>query len=300
MANAITILDGSMGQQLKLMGAPFRLPEWSALALMDGPDDVRAAHEAYVTAGAEVITTNAYALVPYHIGEERFSSDAARLADLAGRLVRQAADTAGDNKVRVAGCLPPLFGSYRPDMFCADRAPELLSVLIEGQSPHVDLWLAETMGSIAEVEAVAAALREDARPLWLAFTVTDDHPDPADPTLRSGEPVDEAVRVAVRLGAAAILFNCSQPEVMGAAVTVACATLRGLGADLPVGVYANTFPPMNEDAESNSDVSVLRLELDPLTYLEFARDWVARGATIVGGCCGIGPDHIAVLRRAFV
>lgn len=297
MTNAITILDGSMGQQLKLMGAPFRLPEWSALALMEGPDYVRRAHKAYIEAGAEVITTNAYALIPYHIGEERFASDAVSLADLAGRLAREEADAAGKRTVRVAGCLPPLFGSYRPDVFQADRAPDILSVLIAGQSPYVDLWLAETMSSIEEVETVVAALTGDARPLWLSYTLKDDHPDLADPRLRSHETVAEGVRAAVRLGAAAILFNCSQPEVMGEAVSIACATLRGLGADLPVGVYANTFPPMAEDTESNTGTAVLRPELDPPAYLDFARDWVERGATIIGGCCGIGPEHIAVLSR---
>jgi S-methylmethionine-dependent homocysteine/selenocysteine methylase len=46
-------------------------------------------------------------------------------------------------------------------------------------------------------------------------------------------------------------------------------------------------------------MSDLRDDLDPEGYLEFARDWVARGATIIGGCCGIGPEHIAALRAEF-
>ncbi|MCT8970493.1 MULTISPECIES: homocysteine S-methyltransferase family protein [Microbaculum] len=299
MSGSIVILDGSMGQELETAGAPFRRPEWSALALMEGPDHVRRAHDAYVAAGAEILTTNAYALVPYHIGEARFAADAARLAALAGRLAREAADAAGEGRVRVAGCLPPLFGSYRPDLFDPARAPELLAVLIGAQAPYVDLWLAETMGSIAEVEAVRTALKDDGRPLWLAFTLKDDHPDLADPRLRSHETVDDAVRAAVRLGAGAVLFNCSQPEVMGAAVSLACQTLRDLGGDLPVGVYANAYVPMTDDTESNTDTAILRPELDPPAYLDFARGWVRRGATIIGGCCGIGPEHVAALRRAF-
>lgn len=298
MASTITILDGGMGRQLEVSGAPFRQPEWSALALMEAPDTVGRAHEAFIAAGAEVITTNSYALVPFHIGEARFASEGRRLADLAGRLAREAADGSG-REVLVAGSLPPLFGSYRPDLFDPVRAPALLAVLVAGLSPHVDLWLAETLGSIDEARAVAAAITGDARPLWLSFTLRDDVADLHHPRLRSGEAVGEAAEAVVDLGAAAILFNCSQPEVMAGAIEAAERAISGAGLRLRIGVYANAFPPQPEDAAANEGVSVLRGDLDPAAYLRFARDWVAHGATIVGGCCGIGPEHIAALRSAF-
>lgn len=76
MAQPVLILDGGMGRELKAMGAPFRQPEWSALALMEAPHMVTAAHAAFVRAGADVITTNSYAVVPFHIGEERFTKGA--------------------------------------------------------------------------------------------------------------------------------------------------------------------------------------------------------------------------------
>ena len=292
MAPSVTILDGGMGRELNRMGAPFRQPEWSALPLLEGPDFVRRAHAAFIDAGARVITTNSYAIVPFHIGEERFAEKGEALADLAGRLARQAADAAGG--VRVAGGLPPLFGSSRPDLFDAKRAPELLRPLIRGLSPYVDLWLAETQGSIAEAEAVAAALADDTRPLWLSFTLRDDEDVPA-PVLRSHEPVAEAARAARRLGAQALLFNCSQPEVIGAAVVEAREALAD--DPLPLGAYANAFPPMRKDHQANDGLTRLREDLDPPGYLTFARRWVKDGATLVGGCCGIGPEHIAELKR---
>ncbi len=302
MAGRITFLDGGMGRELKRMGAPFRQPEWSALALMEAPEAVRKAHAAFIAAGAEVVTTNSYAVVPFHIGEERFAADGRMLAERAGRLARAAADDGAGRpgrKVLVAASLPPLFGSYRPDLFDAARAPELLRSLVEGLSPHADLWLGETLGSIAEAAAVAEALAGDARPLWISFTLADDRPEPSHPRLRSGEPVAEAVRAAVRLGAAAVLFNCSQPEVMAPALEAARDTLAAQDGAIEIGAYANTFPSMHEDTRANDGLSELRLDLDPPGYLAFARDWVACGATIVGGCCGIGPAHIAALRAAF-
>jgi S-methylmethionine-dependent homocysteine/selenocysteine methylase len=293
----VLLLDGGMGRELNRMGAPFQQPEWSALALMEGPDFVRRAHAAFINAGAEIITTNSYAVVPFHIGEERFQKRGQELADLAGRLARQAATESG-KKVLVAGSLPPLFGSYRPDLIKAGEAQPLLKPLIAGLSPHVDVWLAETQSALSEAREVATALKGDQRPLWLSFTLQDEKPDPARPALRSGESVVEAVALAGEVGAQTLMFNCSQPEVMGHAIDAAKAEAKRRGLDLKIGCYANAFPPQNEDSEANGTLSDIRPDLDPKGYLAFARDWQQRGADIIGGCCGIGPEHIAALNAA--
>jgi S-methylmethionine-dependent homocysteine/selenocysteine methylase len=293
----VTLLDGGMGRQLARMGAPFRQPEWSALALMEAPETVQAAHEAFIAAGAEVITTNSYALVPFHIGEDRFAARGLDLADLSGRLARRAAAGA-PARVRVAGSLPPLFGSYRPDLFQPERAPEIAEILVAGLAPHVDLWLAETQSSIGEAAAAAAAVAGHGKPLWISYTIEDERPEPGEPRLRSGEPAAAAVRAALDLGAAAVLFNCSQPEAMGDAVAAAVRVVGNAGSAARIGVYANAFPPQPEDAAANDGLSDLRADLDPDSYLGWIRRWTGLGASLVGGCCGIGPEHIARLRAA--
>ena len=121
------ILDGGLGRELKAMGSPFRQPEWSALALMEGPDFVRAAHDAFIEAGADIITTNSYSIVPFHIGEMAFRSRAGELLDLAGQLAKSAAN-ASPCAVQVAGGVPPMFGSYQPDKFDAGRASEMMAL----------------------------------------------------------------------------------------------------------------------------------------------------------------------------
>ncbi|KTT31400.1 homocysteine S-methyltransferase family protein [Pseudomonas rhizoryzae] len=294
MANMnLVLLDGGMGRELQRRGAPFRQPEWSALALSEAPEQVEAVHRAYIEAGAQVITSNSYAVVPFHIGEQRFAAEGEALAARAGQLARQAV-TASGQPVRVAGSLPPLFGSYRPDLFEPARVDEVLQPLIRGLAPHVDLWLAETQSSLAEVRAIAAGLPDDGKPLWLSFTLKDEDVD-AVPRLRSGEPAAEAAQLAVELGAGALLFNCSQPEVMAAALDSARETFATAGVEIPFGAYANAFPPQPEEATANDGLDPLRPDLDPPGYLSFAQDWQARGATLIGGCCGIGPEHIAVL-----
>lgn len=294
MNSAFTILDGGMGRELHRMGAPFKQPEWSALALLLAPETVERAHRRFVEAGAEVITTNSYALVPFHIGEAKFQGEGQKLADLAGRMARKATEGA-QHSVRVAGSLPPLFGSYRPDLFDEARAPAIIRSLIDGLSPHVDLWLAETQSSLAEARFAKKMLAEDKRPFWVSFTLDDDNADLARPRLRSGECVAAAVTAMLELGADAVLFNCSQPEIMEGAVDAARAVRDAHGFKARIGVYANAFPPQRDEA-ANEGLSDIRADLTPARYAQFAKAWLQHGADIVGGCCGIGPEHIAALK----
>jgi S-methylmethionine-dependent homocysteine/selenocysteine methylase len=286
----LLILDGGTGRELARIGAPFAQPEWSALALIEAPEYVARVHQAYVDAGADIITTNSYALVPFHIGEMRFAEHGRTWAALAGKLARDVADAAG-RPVRVAGSLPPVCGSYRPDLVDLDQARPILAALIAALTPFVDHWQAETLSSLSEARLVASLVAPSGRPLWLSFTLEDDARVPT-PGLRSGESVAEAAALAKAVGAEAILFNCSQPEVMAAAVQAASEVAS---EGLRIGVYANAFPPMSADAEANSGLDEIRADLSPDGYAHFASEWRKRGASIIGGCCGIGPEHIARL-----
>ncbi|PJO77200.1 homocysteine S-methyltransferase [Neisseria brasiliensis] len=288
------ILDGGMGRELHRRGAPFRQPEWSALVLTEAPDIVRDTHVDYIRAGAEVITANSYAVVPFHIGEQRFAQEAESLAATAGQLAREAVDQSGKD-VKVAASLPPLFGSYRPDLFDASAAPELAKPLINGLKNYNDIWLAETQSSIAEAEFWRSCLPDDGKPFWVSFTLEDTHEHDA-PVLRSGESVAEAAQAVATLGAEALLFNCSRPEVMLAAVACAKLALEKQGKSLKIGVYANAFEPVEDEMNAaNNGLDEIRQDTTPPNYLRWAQEWVAVGAGIVGGCCGIGPEHIQVL-----
>jgi len=292
MTRAFTLLDGGMGKALHAAGAPFGQPEWSALALMDGPEWVTRVHGEFIEAGADVIITNNYAVVPFHLGEERFAALGAELTDMAGRLAREAADGA-DRPVKVAGSLPPIFGSYRPDLFDADRAPELLTVVVDALAPHVDLWLAETQSLVAEAAASARAAAGHGLPIWLAMTLADEHHGEVS-HLRSGESVTAAARLAGEVGAQALLFNCSHPEVMLPAIVEARSALPD---HIEVGAYANAFEPAEARPGANEAIRDHRADLDDGGYLPFVESWLDAGATIVGGCCGIMPRHIGDLSR---
>ncbi|WP_375749639.1 homocysteine S-methyltransferase family protein [Vibrio sp. HN007] len=299
--NKVTILDGGMGRELEKRGAPFQQPEWSALAMMQTPEKVCDVHRAFIQSGAQVVTTNSYALVPFHIGEERFKNSALELAARAGEMAKKASDAEG-GKALVAASIPPLFGSYRADLYQPDRVVEVVTPLIKGQAPYADVWIAETQCLIEETLAVYEQVRKldsSDKPFWVAFTV-EDSTDTKEPQLRSGETVKHAVEEMAKLDVAAILFNCSQPEVMEQALVVARQVLEAnQKSDVELGVYANAFPPTTQDEAANDGLSEMREDLNLATYTDMAVKWSECGATIIGGCCGIGPEYIAALSERF-
>lgn len=297
-AGRVTVIDGGMGKELRRIGAPFRQPEWSALALMEAPEFVVTAHRNFIDAGAELIITNNYAVVPFHLGDERFDEVGRNLVAVAGRLARHAADDV-DRPVLVAGSLPPLFGSYEPDLFDAARAPAIYETIVRALEPFVDLWVAETLSLVDEFTIIAGVIERCGgdKPLWASFALPEHFDGPV--ALRSGDTIGDIVD-AVRSSehdVEAVLFNCSLPEQIGPALVELGAALRAAGLELRTGAYANAFPETRHDSRyaANNTILERRDDMTPLVYAEIVDGWVRDGATIVGGCCDMYPEHIAAL-----
>ncbi|MGR5065259.1 homocysteine S-methyltransferase family protein [Photobacterium sp. DNB22_13_2] len=286
----VTILDGGMGRELKRIGAPFSQPLWSAQALIESPEYVCQAHQRFIESGAEIIIANSYACVPFHLGEALYASDGPRLACEAAAIA-QSTVAKSDREVRVAGCIPPAFGSYRPDLFNPVEAVGIFTSLFCVQDPYVDVWIAETISSLEEFEVIQAVLSDTNKPCYYAFTLDDTE---GEGRLRSGEPVSKAAKRVCEVGGAGIFFNCSVPEVMEQAIKEAKAVTDGFNADIEIGAYANNFTPIKSDHQANDTLQAVR-ELSPSDYVGFAKRWYQAGATTIGGCCGIGPEHIHAL-----
>lgn len=292
-----------MGKELRRIGAPFRQPEWSALALMEAPERVVEAHTNFIRAGADVITANNYAVVPFHLGDAAFAGNGPGLVDAAGRLARRAADAAS-REVRVAGSMPPLFGSYMPEAFDAERAAPMYRTIASVLAPSVDLWLGETLSTTTEMLTIVEALDTagSTQPIWISFALPNTFGG-AGPALRSGETVaDIAHAIANTKGRVdAVLFNCSLPEQTGPALHDLRAALDTIGLDqVSTGGYANAFPVEERDDYSAKEVIYERRdELTAAAYADVAETWIDGGASIVGGCCDMYPEHIAALAHRF-
>lgn len=283
----ITLLDGGMGQELVARSGDDPTPLWATRVMLDHPGLVRDIHADYFAAGATIATTNTYAI--HHDRLARFGLDpmfhALHLRALAEAHEARAAHGSG----RIAGSLGPLQASYRPDLTeqVAEAAPKYAEIArILG--PHVDLILIETTASIEAAEGAVIGAQAAGRPVWLSVSV-DDHDGTR---LRSGEVVADLARL-LHHPVAALLANCSVPEAMADAL----AALKPLGK--PFGAYANGFTHISgnflKDAPTVKELTH-RHDLTPEKYADFAMAWVDQGATIVGGCCEVGPAHIRHLR----
>ncbi|TGP50262.1 homocysteine S-methyltransferase [bacterium M00.F.Ca.ET.230.01.1.1] len=283
---SVILTDGGMGQELVRRSKSEPTPLWSARVLIDEPDLVRDLHIEFIQAGARVITINTYAATPERLAREGAEDLFRPLQKRGIELARQARDEAGDTAI--AGCLSPLFGSYAPALTISfEDTLDIYRRIVAEQADGVDLFLCETMASAEEARAAVTAASESGKPVWVSWTLADH----GAPRLRSGETIADAVGVLGDLPVAARLLNCCRPEAIAAALP----ELIALGG--PVGAYANGFTSV-EALKHGGTVDVLhaRHDLDPQAYADQAIGWVEAGAHIVGGCCEVGPAHIAALR----
>ena len=285
----IVLIDGGTGMELLARSANKTPRHWSAEFLMTEPDLVRDVHADFIRAGARVITTNNYSATYTRMSMVGAADKVPELQRTACALAEQARNLAGIAEVRIAGSLPPLNGTYRADRV---RPYELnleeYRLLVALQAPHVDVFICETMASAEEARAAATAASEAGKPVWVGWTLQDD----ASPLLRSGESVSAAHAALAGLGVTAVLANCAQPE----SITAAMPSLLATG--LPTGGYANAFTSIPSHFLPGKTLESLgtRRDLDPAAYAAHVMGWVAQGAQIVGGCCQVGPAHIALLR----
>ncbi|SFR36521.1 homocysteine S-methyltransferase family protein [Litoreibacter janthinus] len=284
----VTLLDGGMGQEL-IARAGRATSLWSAQALIDAPDLVRAVHDDYFAAGAEVATTNSYSVLPDRLEPHGILDHLGTLAIKACTLACQSRDAHGSGLV--LGSLGPQGFSYQPDKApLAEDAAEVYAKIVRIHAPFVDAHIFETMSSVDQLKGALMGGSVTGKPVWVAVSVDDQ----VGTKLRSGEDVTDILPLLQEYRPAAVLVNCSVPE----AVTKAVPLLADCG--LALGAYANGFTGIHKDFSkvgATVDMLSARTDLSPETYADFADKWVAAGATLIGGCCEVGPAHIRELSR---
>ena len=286
MKKKIWLLDGGMGQELIKNSKSDPHPLWSTYVMLEEPDLVRKAHVDFIEAGASVITLNTYSTTPERLEAndllDKFSFFQKKAIDLA----REAIDHTQKN-VLIAGCLPPLVASYRPDKAPEyDRCVDLYIQIVREQESFVDLFICETMASIKEAKAAVVAAKTSGKSVWCGLTLEDNEKC----ELRSGEKLIDSVNELQSLGQEEFLLNCSFPEVIDKGMKILSQNAKFFGG------YGNGFTSI-DPLKTASNVSVLsaRTDLGPKKYSEHALNWAKHGASVIGGCCEIGPRHIKYL-----
>ncbi len=292
LTGGVALLDGGMGQELRKRRNDGDKAFWGTGVLLECPAEVRQVHLDYIRAGARIITTNTYTVLRSRLDQSgSISHRFPELMKLAGQLAVEARDEAATD-VLIAGSLPPLNGSYRPELVGPfEEIEPIYREHVELLAPYVDVFLCETMSSAAEGYAAAHAAQAAGKPVWVAWTLKDE----GSSLLRSGETLTEAWAALDGLAVEAVLANCCWPE----SISVGMKELVGLGAHY-AGGYGNGFSAIPAGwTVLDEGVSALgqRRGFAPITYAAHVEKWIADGAKIVGGCCEVGPNHIAEIDR---
>ena len=287
----ITLLDGGMGQELLARTGAEPTPLWDTQVMIDHPNAVRAIHADFFAAGADVATVNSYAIHHDRLDPAGKGDAFEDLHRQAVSLAVEARDAHGSGKV--AGALGPLGWSYKADLAPPSAvAADLYAEIVALQEPHVDLFILETMSGVDQARGGLMGTANSDTPVWLALSVDDE-----DGTkLRSGEALTEVFPLLEDFSVDAVLLNCSRPEAISQGLPI----LAGTG--LPFGGYANGFTSISDTFKAAGE-TVKRLEsrrdLGPAEYADFAETWAGLGATIIGGCCEVGPAHIREIATRF-
>ena len=293
-AGGPVILDGANGTELERLGARMDQDLWCARALADCPDMVHEVHRRYIDAGADVITTNTFSATREAMQRcglaAHFEAWNRRSVHIAFE-ARDRSSRAGS--VVVAGSVGT-YGRFGPldlaTMFDHFRAQgEILA------DEGVDLLILETLGSTTRtIKAMLNATKDLGVPVWISVSCLRDRntgavmfgieeSSEAAHEAQTHGPLAEAVREIMSGGGSALLMMHSVRDVTEDAVKVMRSTYSG-----PVGAYPNAGYWTRPNWTFVDQVS-------PDAYLADARRWVEAGAAIVGGCCGVGVEHIRAL-----
>lgn len=286
------VLDGGLATELESRGHGLGDSLWSARLLRDSPQDVEDVHRAYFEAGADVAITASYqATLEGFAGVGVGSEETRALLRRSVELARRARDAVRPDGL-VAASLGP-YGVVRADgsEYTGDYAGAGDEQIAAVHRPRIDALLEagpdvlafETVPALREVVVIGELLSEhDGVETWVTFCCRDGE------RLSDGTPVEQAARILGESGRVTALgVNCTAPQHIDALLD----RIRAV-TELPLLVYPNSGQVWDAARHAWHGVGAAGFRSDVV------RGWTARGASAIGGCCGVGPAAIADIARA--
>ena len=284
-AGQLVILDGATGTELQRRGVKMEPTAWCGALAPENRAVLEAVHRDYIAAGAQVITANTFAT-------SRMVLDRAGLGDkffeINSLAVEAAWAAAEGTDVAVAGSLSHMIP--RRDLHgetsvieISDSFQELAEFLAEA---GVDLILLEMMFAPERMIPAFEAATSTGLPVWAGFSA---RRSPGGEVLSFHQSREIPFQIILQLlqsfkvDAAGIMH--SESEVTGDALEMLRRVYHG-----PLTAYPDSGHMKMPDWQFEEVIPVE-------DYLGFARGWRDLGVQVIGGCCGLGVDHIAALRE---
>ncbi len=294
----LVILDGGLATALEARGHDLDDELWSARLLLDAPEEIIAVHRKYLEAGADCIITASYQAAFENL--RRYGLNDAGIERLLRRSTNLAVEARdsfrADPHNRPDRVLPLIAASIGPyGAVLADGSEYTGNYSVDDAALHhfherrwtvlsdtpADLLACETLPSFRELRVLLHLLRETSgKTAWFSFSCRDGA------RIADGTPIEEAAGACGETpGVAAVGVNCTAPRHVLSLIERIRRT-----TDLPIVVYPN----------SGETWDAARRRWVPEgghDWLQSAVAWADAGATIIGGCCRVGPDTISALRR---
>ena len=273
------VLDGPMGTLLIERGIDLGSKLWSALALINAPDEVSKIHNDYIEAGADIITTNTFRTNPYAVKSSNTKYSSKILVNKAVLLSRESI-AKSKRKILIAGSNAPADDCYLTKRLISKNE------LIENHQLHiqnlieagVDFILNETFGDQEEIEIVCAICKEVNFPFAVSLLINSE--------LKTfyGQDLLETIEMIYNFEPIFISLNCSRPEFILRALEI-------LKEYQPLGVYPNLGSIASfQSGKLVRDFSDIHLKL-------FIKELIDYGVKVIGVCCGGNPDDIKTIRN---
>jgi homocysteine S-methyltransferase len=290
----VLILDGATGTELQRRGVPMDELSWSATAIVTHPEVIRKVHRDYIGAGADIITTNTFGTLSLSLIGTRLEDRVAEVNRRAVQLAREARSEV-DRPICIAGSMAGMIGTvYWRDASSSLEAirnayREQATLLADA---GVDLLFLEMTQDIEVGTAAVEGASEAGLPLWVAFSCNfmSELKGPNRPVVaqdRHGKeyPFEQLIAPVMAAGGEVAGINHSEVDMMDRALDVVFEQWNG-----PVSAYPNSGDWTPPDWGFDTVIS-------PSDFVAVAESWVGRGVQVIGGCCGIGPDHIRLLNQ---
>ena len=281
------ILDGAVSTELQRMGVPMSADTWSGLAAITHPDILRELHVRNLRAGAEVITANTYAAAPQHVAAAGFGDRAREINIRSAELALEARDAEAHGPAWVAGSLSLMAPGFRSANRQAplEHAEGLRKQAEWLAEAGVDLLVLEMLRDIEWSSAAVDAALSAGLPVWSGFSCAVDEAGTLMTQGTVGEPVpfEDALRAVT--GRGETLVAVMHSEIGDTGPGLECARRV---CEAPRGAWPNRGS-IEPPAWQFTGVAT------PEAFAEVAARWVEEGVRVVGGCCGLGPEHVRAM-----
>ena len=289
----LVILDGGTSTELDRRGVAMDDMTWSACASIQAFDLLVETHQAYIDSGADVITVNGYA-------SSRLVLETAGLSDQIGTINKKnieaallARDRSGRQDVLVAGSVSHSLGfrpglsksierDVSPDQF-ADAFDEMFMFYEEG---GVDLVLLEMMSLPRRMMPLFERASNSPLPIWCGL---------------SARREDQASEITGFLDESILLIDniheASKHQFEGMGIMHTSVELIQDGIDLIKTEHTGLITAYPDSGNFKSPYWDFEEVISPPHLIEYAAQWKASGANVIGGCCGLGPSHIEALLK---